>query len=53
MQDRRNRAAVREYFESSTARVTRLNSWIGCFTTKTEQAAIDATWRETLPNKNP
>ena len=53
MRDRRNRAAVRECFESSTARVTRLNCWIGCFTTRTEQRVIDATCREMLPNKNP
>ncbi len=53
IRDRRNLAAARECFESSTARTTRVSCGIGCFTTKTEQRAIDATCREMLPNKNP
>ena len=40
-------------FESSTARVTRVSCGSGCFTTRTEQGAVDATCREMLPIKNP
>jgi hypothetical protein len=53
MKDRRNRAAVRDCFESSTARTTRVSRGSGCFTTRIEQGAIDAICREMLPIKNP
>ncbi len=53
MRDRRNRAAARDCFESSTARITCLSCGSGCFTTRTEQGAIDAICREMLPIKNP
>ena len=53
MKDRRNRAAARECFESSTVRTTCVRRGSGCLTTRTEQGAIDATCRERLPIKNP
>src|SRR6185437_1309642 len=41
--DRRNPAARRDGLESSTARATRCRLGMGCFTTKTEQAAAETT----------
>jgi len=45
--------ATRDGRESSTASVTRRNVESGSLTTKTEQAAMEATRREALPSRNP
>ena len=53
IRDRRYRAAARDGLESSAAKATRSRFFSGCFTANRGQGAVAATWRETLPNKNP